>query len=183
MVQTKSLTFILATFFLLSLSRNAAFGQITFEANAGIGATGVDIDAWTYNTANDWGLLMGLASAAVYPLKLGKISIGAEFYFHHFFWYNYIPYGYSYTSEVEINAFGPMALVRYDITDNLFVDAGAGAHIFKEFTDFGVMVSVGYKIKLGEKLYIPIKIRTERVFDEDAALYPVGLNIGIGYTL
>lgn len=185
MLTKKFFTIVLISFLLFSTDSIDLRAQITLEANVGIGATGVDIDDWTYDNAYNWGLFMGTISAAIYPLKFNNISIGAEFNFHHFFWYS-VKYSYDYYNveyDVEVDAFGLMALVRSDITNKLFVDVGIGSYFFSEFKDFGMMASVGYKFELGEKLYIPLKFRAELVFDEDANLFPVGINIGLGYTL
>lgn len=158
-------------------------GQVTFEANVGIGVTAVDVQAWAYGSAGDWSLFSGTGSVAAYPLQLGNVSIGAEYRFHYFFWYGYYPFGYSYLNDVNVDAHGLMAIIRFKLGGNWFLETGAGPYFFGEWTDWGGMMAVGYTLPLGEKLYIPIKLRQDVVFDADTNLYPLRLNLGIGYRL
>ena len=157
--------------------------QVTFEANVGIGVTAVDLQAWAYGTADDWGLFSGTASAAVFLVNPGPFSIGAEYRFHHFFWYGYYPSGYSYLVDVSVDAHGLMGILRLNMVAGLFLETGFGPYFFSGWTDWGGMLAVGYNISLGEHLYIPIKLRSEVVFDSDTNLYPLRLNAGIGYKL
>jgi hypothetical protein len=183
MYKIKNLSITIAMLLFLLPFRNDVNGQITLEVNGGIGGTVVDVDAWSWGAADDWGQFLGEVSAAVIPLHFGKVSLGAEYCYHHLFWYSYRAPGYTYYIDVEIDASSLMAIVRTDITNNLFIDLGIGAFMFGDWTDFGMQAAVGYRIMLGEKLYIPVKLRTQIVLDEDANLYPVGLNFGVGYSL
>ena len=54
--------------------------------------------------------------------------------------------------------------------------------MFGEWTDYGLMASIGYRIDITENLAIPVKLRTEIIFDKDANLYPVGLSFGVSYS-
>ncbi len=159
-----------------------AFGQPSIEVSAGIGFTGVNMDKWSYGTADDWGQFLGGAHLTFFPLRLGGFSLGAEAGFQHLFWYEYYVTGYGYYNDVNTDAFRLAAVIRYEWRIHLFAEIGPGAYFFSEFTDFGVTAAVGYRIDWGKKITLPVKFRTGIVFDEDTKLYPVDLSFGVAYT-
>ena len=183
MNKIRRLALVMFMVLLIAPGGNQARAQIAIEANATIGVTGVDIEKWAYREPPDWGLILGEASLSVYPLKFGKFSLGADFAYHHFLWYSVQPSGYSYTYDVNVDAFSLGALVRADLGKGLFIEGGFGAYLFGEWTDWGASLAVGVKFPLGERLYVPVKFRSQIVFDVDTNLYPMGLSAGIGFLL
>jgi len=173
----KFVLIVFSILFLGLLIPTRSSGQIDVELYAGIGYTGVDIVGWTYINPYDWNQGMGHVYAQAFPLNIGIISIGAEFGFQHFFWYE----RYNYTEE-NVDAFRFMGIVRAYLTDKLYTELGPGAYRFGDWTDFGVMGAFGYKIGVTERLSIPIKLRAAIILDEDSNLYPVGLSAGLAYS-
>ena len=160
-----------------------AHGQITVELYGGVGYSGVDLEAWSQSDPNDWGQFMGEVYATAYPLHFGNISLGAEVGYQHFFWYTTPVPGYSWSYEYNVDAIRLLLLMRANLYENLFIEFGPGAFLFGEWTDYGLMASVGYRVDITEKIAIPVKLRTEIILDKDSNLYPVGLSFGVSYTL
>ena len=167
---------------IIMLAETRVHGQVNIELHGGIGYSGVDMEAWSGTEPEDWGQFMSEVYATVYPLKLGGISLGAEFGYQYFFWYTTDVPGYSWVYEYNVDAFRLMILMRANLLSNLFVELGPGAFMFGDWTDFGLTASAGYRIGLTEHIAIPVKLRTEIILDRDANLFPVGLSAGFSYT-
>jgi hypothetical protein len=182
MMKTSYLTALVVLFLLHSIFERETYGQLSVELNAGAGYTGVNIDAWSPGNVADRGYLMGEASMALFPVRLGSVSLGAEFGYQHFFSYSYLVPGYGTYEEVQSDALRLLALLRVDLLSNLFADVGPGAIFFSDWTDFGVMASIGYMFNQGKAITFPVRMRTEVVIDEKAILYPVSLSAGVVYT-
>jgi hypothetical protein len=182
MMKTNYLTALVVLFFLHSINERETYGQLSAELNAGAGYTGVNIDAWSPGNVAERGYLMGEASVALFPVRLGSVSLGAEFGYQHFFSYSHLVTGYGTYEEVQSDAFRLLAVVRIDLLSNLFADVGPGAFFFGDWTDAGVMASVGYMFNQGKTITFPVKLRTEVVIDKKAILYPVSLSVGVVYT-
>ena len=167
---------------MLCAGNNPAHGQIIVELYGGIGYSGVDLEAWSQSDPNDWGQIMSEVYATAYPLHFGNISIGAEFGYQYYFWYTTPVPNYSWSYEYNIDAIRLLVLMRVNFHDNIFAEFGPGAFMFGDWTDFGLMASIGYRIDITEHIAIPVKLRTEIILDRDANLYPVGLSAGVSYS-
>ena len=75
-----------------------------------------------------------------------------------------------------------VARIVHFVANHLFFEFGPGAFMFGDWTDYGIMAAFGYRIDVTENLAIPIKLRTEIIFDKDTNLYPVGLSFGVSYS-
>ena len=156
------------------------FTQTQVELYAGVGYTGVDVDAWYGGGVEDWFTMMGEAYVVAYPFHFGGISLGAEIGYQYFFWYTVPVFGYSWVYEYQVDAIRIMALLRTRIKNNGFAEIGPGAYIISDWVSPGIMASLGYRIQISEKLAVPIKFRTEFVAGDN--LIVVGLNGGISYS-
>lgn len=183
MNKTRLFTIISVTFLLFTIGEQKANSQTTLELNVGLGYTMTNIDAWSWGNADEWGQFMGDINAMIFPFQFGKISVGAELGYQYFLWYSYKATGYiyDYWVDVEYDAYKALAIIRVDIGNNIFIEGGAGAYKFGDFTDLGISSSLGYMINADKKLSFPIKIKTGVIFDEDTSLFPMGISIGVSY--
>lgn len=162
-----------------------AIAQLELEAYGHIGYTACDIDEWAGIGTSDWNQFMSGGYAQAWFLKFGNITVGGEFGYDYLLWYKYRVYDPYYTvyRSIDVDATRLMVVGRVPVGEKLFAEFGAGIYMFGDFTDFGLTGGLGYRIQIGDNLYVPIKLRIGVVLDKDTNLLPIGLSAGIGYTL
>lgn len=114
--------------------------------------------------------------------KIGLIELGLEVGYNNLYWYSLrIPYGtqtiYRENHVSTINIYG---LLQHTRPNAIFLQAGAGIHIFDEGTTLGFMSTVGYDFRLSEKLSIPLFIRIDLILGDGTPI-PLSLGAGIRY--
>lgn len=145
--------------------------QMTAEVSGGMGVTLVDLGQWSrlFVPSRDWGTTAVQLRGLVLPLSVGKLSIGGEFATQSLFWYTYnsCPGCSSFqpgTTWVSSTSF--MAIGRFDAGRRTFVDVGGGVFLVDGDTRVGASVAVGYSIPVNERIFVPVKVRTDLVFGE-----------------
>ncbi len=171
------------TLLLLNAFPAVAAAQTRIAGLGGMGYTAVNKEKWTgHSTLNDWNQALYLVNGQVlFGLPGKKVSVGAEAGYDYFLWYK-IPLtsgGYEY----DVSAYHVLGVLNAQLSGGNFVEVAAGPHFFDGFTDIGVYGAVGHRFRVGERLVMPVKVRAGAVLDSDAPLLPVGLLVGLEYTL
>ena len=164
---------------------DSTFGQRIIEVHGGIGYTSVDLEAWAGTEPNEWDQTMTQIEVQYFFSQVGDLTIGVELGYQYFFWYEVvIPFGATRLfrgRSAEANHL--MAMGRYELSNKLYADLGLGMIFFEDWTDIGLSGALGYRIKVNEKLTIPVKFRAGIVLDNDANLIPIGISIGLSYKM
>jgi len=170
---------------LVAVAPRPARAQVTLEAHGGAGYASVKMSDWAGGGLNDWQQTSYVGYAQVFFAKAGSVALGAEVGNQYFFWYEVaVPYGISTIYyEYGVQATRVMAVARFQGKGNVFAEVGLGAHLFDGFTDGGLAGAVGYKIPVGGKISIPIKLRADFVNDSDTKLTTISATAGLSYSL
>jgi hypothetical protein len=158
--------------------------QIELEIYGSAGYTQVDVDKWAGSNVLDWDqFTSGFHIQGWYrPSDRSRFSVGAELGYQYLLFYQ-ARYGI-YRLDHDVDATRIMGLLRLPLGERaLFMDVGAGAYLFEDFTDLALTVAVGRAFGLSQRLRVPVKFRADVLFDEDAMMIPFGLTVGLTYDL
>jgi hypothetical protein len=114
--------------------------------------------------------------------KVGMIELGLEVGYNDLYWYYLrIPYGdqtiYRENYVHTVNIYG---LLQHTMPNAIFLQAGAGIHIFDDGSTLGLMGAAGYDIRLTDKLSIPLFLRLDVIFGDGTPI-PISAGAGIRY--
>ncbi len=163
-----------------------ARGQVTLEAHGAVGYASVDIDTWAGSSLNDWTQVSSSGYAQVFFGKAGPVALGVEGGYQKFFWYNVrIPFGTTTVlRDRNVTASRVMVVARFQgPMSPVFGEVALGAHMFDGFTDGGAAAAVGYKMKLGPMLSLPIKVRADLVNDSSTRITAISASAGLSFGL
>lgn len=151
------------------------------EIEGGVGYTSVDAQAWseTISDLDDWNTMAFLGSARLFFARAGKLRVGAEAGYSHFFWYTTSAAGYAITYRPHATRVGPV--VRAALSPRIAADVGVAAYLFPDGGIAGANASLGYFIPAGRQLSVPVKLRADVVFASATALASIGATIGLSY--
>ncbi|MBL6950539.1 MAG: hypothetical protein ISR57_07850 [Bacteroidales bacterium] len=189
---------IFLAFIMLQIPQNTQ-GQMIVEVSGGAGYSFMNVEAWTgYNPdsyindikLDDWSQLMYQVYLQFYPLNFfGRLAIGVEGGYQ-----NYLSYdlkeryddgsGQGWKKryrEDRYSAWRVLILARGYIVKGFFAEVGGGMYFVRDYIEWGGEVSLGYEIKLTKNLYLPIKVRTEFIFDSDGNIIAPGATFGLAF--
>lgn len=114
--------------------------------------------------------------------KVGIIELGLEAGYNDLYWYYLrIPYGiqtiYRTNCVSTISIYG---LLQHTMPNAIFLQAGAGIHIFDDGSTLGLMGAVGYDFRLSERLSIHLFLRIDLILDDGTPI-PLSLGAGVRY--
>ena len=171
-------TFLLSFLLIFSLS-SAIAQQRTVEVYGFAGYTGVDPEEWAGTRLNDWDQFASGWYIQVFPYSNEIVSLGLEYGYSYLLFYTF-PFTTT-LSERNIDANRLLAMARLFPERNLIIEGGLGMYFFEDFTNLGLALAGGYRIPLAQSWSLPIKFRTNFIFDSDASIIQPGLDIGVSY--
>jgi len=156
-------------------------GKYVLEIEGGVGYTSVDAQEWSGTTSDldDWNTTAFLGSARLFFARAGKLRVGAEAGYSHFFWYTTSAAGYAITYRPHATRVGPV--IRAALSPRIAADVGVAAYLFPDGGVAGANASLGYFIPAGRQLSVPVKLRADVVFASAATLASIGATIGLSY--
>jgi hypothetical protein len=160
--------------------------RLTFGLQGGAGLTMVNLakaSGYDEPILSDWGTFHYKFNVQAF-YKFGLIELGLEVGYNDLYWYSLrIPYGiqtiYRENSVSTMNIYG---LLQHVTPSAIFLQAGAGIHVFDEGSALGFMGTVGYDFRLSERLSMPIFLRFDLILG-DGTPTPVSLGAGIRYRM
>lgn len=174
------MTIIIGTF-LCTLTATLVKAQ-TIEFDGGVGYSSVDMTSWAGDEPSEWGQMTSYYGLNIlFPLS-EKISIGGGVRHHYLFWYDIrYPFGNTTTTLTrEVQATRIAANIRFNF-NRLFIDVAPGLYLFEDFSDFSVTGSLGYNIRLTEKLALPLRISAGFIADAETSIIPITGGAGLSY--
>lgn len=155
----------------------SAQGSIEFYGD--LGFSGTDVEGWAQTSVLDWNQTMSGAHAQLFFLERDRFRVGAEIGYQYLLWYQIRSSGF--TVDRNVDAYRAMAVLRTSLTPAIFGEATAGFYLFGDFMDLAIGAAVGGNIPVSEQWSIPVKLRVNTIFDEDANIIPIGLAVGASY--
>lgn len=167
---------------IFSLTAQLPAAKLTFSINAHLGLTLVDVGDATgwYDDVVDWDtFFFGFFGQGFYQME--KFSVGLEVgYSRLYYYYAVVPYGYQpIRYEGESAPMKGLLITQIEITDSIFLQAGAGLHFFDD-PAFGFMGSLRYHLKISDKIQIPIFLRSDLIIGTGT---PFVLSFGSGVVI
>jgi hypothetical protein len=158
----------------VSLSVLPGFTAVNFEKALG----------YSDDYMEDWDQFTYGFSAKGFLVPDKPYRFGAEIGWQRLYYaYYVVPYGdYPVFREFNISTVSLMALAGYSITENFFVIAGAGIHIFNNGVTPAFYIEPGYQIKFGQRIKVPISLRINPVFGDGMPIL-ISLGLGISYSI
>jgi hypothetical protein len=160
--------------------------KLTIGFHGSAGLTIVDLakaSGYDEPILTDWGTFHYKFNVqALY--KIGLIELGFEVGYNDLYWYYLrIPYGtQTIYRENYISTMNIYGLLQHTTPSAIFLQAGAGIHIFDEGSALGFMGTVGYDFRLSERLSLPIFLRLDLILGDGTPI-PISLGAGIRYHL
>jgi len=183
-------------------------GQMILEVGGGAGYSIMDVEAWTGYSKNsysasygsysvggrldDWSQLMYQGYIQFYPLNFrNRLAIGVEGGYQHYLSYDIKQKiddhsGLGFTRKHEYDNYSAWRLLivaRGYLVKGLFAEVGGGMYFIRDYIEMGCEASLGYEIKLSETLYLPIKLRTDFVFDSEGNIIAPGATVGLAFRI
>lgn len=168
-----SITFVLAT-------STSLLGQRSVEVYGSVGYTGVDAEEWAGTTLNDWDQFASGWYLQVFPYSNDIISLGIEYGYSYLLFYTFNDSFFNISRDVDATRL--MAMARLFPDRNLIIEGGLGLYFFDGFSNVALGAGVGYRVDLPNNFSIPIKFRTNFIFDQDASIIQPGLDAGVSYS-
>ena len=172
-------------------------GQMIVEISGGAGFSFMDPEVWTgyptntyFNgkTLHDHSHLMYQGYLQFFPLNFSsRLAIGVEGG-----WQNYLSYELKIKENIEfknfyederIAAWRALVVVRGYLVQRFFAEVGGGAYFFSGYTRGGCEATLGYEIKLSETFYLPVKVRSDFIFNSGSNIIVPGATVGLAIHL
>jgi hypothetical protein len=164
--------------------RSSKVNKLKIGVQGGAGFTIVDLakaSGYDEPILTEWGTFhYKFNLQALY--RLGMIELGLEVGYNDLYWYYLrIPYGYqTIYRENYVHTVNIYGLLQHTMPNAIFLQGGAGIHIFGDGSVLGLMGEVGYDIQLSERLSIPLFLRFDVIFGDGTPM-PISLGGGIRY--
>ncbi len=147
--------------------------NFTFEIQGLLGISFLDFEKWGIGDPLNYNKMLFQPCVQAFFIRTGKLQIGAEGGYSHYFWYEYIV-----GERQKWDSYRALLLARVNIDRKWFVTFGSG-YLFDQ-EEYEIMGEFGYKLPLSRNINIPIKVRGDLIF-HSPILVPLGISLGISF--
>jgi len=171
----------LTLFFIVILSFSSIYSQRSVEVYGFAGYSGVDAQEWagTGFPLREYDQFASGYYLQVFPYANETFALGLEYGYSYLLYYNFR--NTFTTVERNVDATRLLGMIRLFPERKIILEGGLGWYFFEDFSDFSIALAGGYRIDINDMFAVPIKLRTNLIFDTDASIIQPGLDVGLAY--